>query len=486
MKFFRFHGGVHPAGRKELTSDKPIEVLPLPELLYVPLQQHVGAPAVVHVKAGEYVLKGQSLAHAQGNVSAAVHAPSSGTIIAIDNHVAPHPSGLPVLTITLQTDGKEEWVQLPKAEDPFELSDDEIADRVARAGIVGMGGAAFPAAVKLRVSKKSAVKTLIVNGAECEPYLTSDDRLMQERADWIVDGVRIMLRALNANNAVIAIENNKTAAIHSMRAAVETFAELSVAAVPTRYPMGSAKQMIRTLTGLEVPAGGHSSDVGVVVHNVGTAYAVHRALRYGEPLISRVVTVSGGAISEPKNLEVPIGTPVASLFEYCGGFKTEPARLLMGGPMMGQPLPDTGIPVVKGLSGVLALGSDEAADQGTNPCIRCGTCVSVCPMGLLPLEMAARARADDFKGAEKYGLVDCIECGSCAYACPSHIPLVQYFNYARGRLELHHRAEQKRIETRKLIDARNARLERINREKAAAAARSKSRAAASPQNRCEA
>jgi electron transport complex protein RnfC len=476
LKLFRFRGGVHPDGQKEYTTDKAIQTPPLPKYLYVPLKQHVGAPSVVHVKVGQHVLKGESLAHAQGNVSSPIHAPSSGAIVAIDDFVAPHPSGLPVLTITIETDGKDEWCELPATKDPFTMTSDEIADTVAQAGIVGMGGAAFPAAVKLRASKKATINTLIINGAECEPYLTADDRSMQERSNEIVDGARIIMRALQARNAVIAIENNKRLATKAMIKACEDIPEIRVASLPARYPMGSAKQMIQTITGTEVPAGGHSADVGVMVHNVGTAYAVHRVFRNSEPLISRVVTVSGDAVKEPKNLEVLIGTPVSELFEYCGGFKQQPARLLMGGPMMGQALPNTEMPVVKGLSGVVALSADKARGKDFAPCIRCGTCVSICPMGLMPLEMASRARVDDFKAAEKFGLVDCIECGSCAYACPSNIPLVQYFSYARGQLESRKRAELKAIETRKLIDARNARLERIKREKAEALAKSKQRA----------
>jgi electron transport complex protein RnfC len=281
------------------------------------------------------------------------------------------------------------------------------------------------------------------------------------------------MRALKAENAVIVIEDNKPMAREAIYGACEAYAELAVVSVPTRYPMGSEKQIIQTVTGHEVPAGGLSMDIGVMVHNVGTAYAVYQALRSGKPLISRIVTVSGGAIRRPRNLEVLIGTPIFELLEFCGGLEDEPGRLLMGGPMMGQVLPSTEVPVVKGLNGVLALTTEETRNAHSGPCIRCGRCITACPIGLLPLEMAARARCNDFKGALTYGLIDCIGCGSCTYVCPSQIPLVHYFNYAKGELVQRQRLAQKAIETRKLTEARTARLERQERERLKAATRRK-------------
>jgi electron transport complex protein RnfC len=473
MKLFHFRGGIHPQEHKHLTADSAIHPLPLPKRLYIPLLQHIGVPAAAQVKVGEKVLKGQLLAHAQGAISAPVHAPTSGTVTAIDEFTAPHPSGLPVTTIVLEADGLDRWITLDPVCDPFTLCPEEIAGRVGAAGVVGMGGAAFPSAVKLGASKRSAVRTLIINGAECEPYLTCDDRLMRERPMRVVEGVRIMMRALKAENAVIVIEDNKPMAREAIYGACEAYAELAVVSVPTRYPMGSEKQMIQTVTGHEVPAGSLSMDIGVMVHNVGTAYAVSQAIRSGKPLISRIVTVSGGAIRRPQNLEVLIGTPIFELLEFCGGLKDEPGRLLMGGPMMGQVLPSIEVPVVKGLNGVLALTTEETNNAHSGPCIRCGRCIAACPIGLLPLEMAARARCNDFKGALTYGLIDCIGCGSCTYVCPSQIPLVHYFNYAKGELEQRQRLAQKTIETRKLTEARTARLERQERERLKAAARRK-------------
>ncbi len=465
MKLFHFRGGIHPKEYKHLTTENAIHHLPLPKRLYIPLLQHIGLPAAAQVKVGEKVLKGQLLAHSQGPISAPVHAPTSGTIMAIDEFTAPHPSGLPVATITLEADGLDRWIKLNAVGDPFTLSAEKVAERVAAAGIVGMGGAAFPSAVKLGASKRAPVHTLVINGAECEPYLTCDDRLMRERPRQAVEGVRIMMHALKAENAVIVIEGNKRMARDAVSKACKAYKELTVVSVPTRYPMGSEKQMIQTVTGYEVPAGGLGADIGVMVHNIGTAYAVYQALRLGKPLISRIITVSGGAIAHPKNLQVLIGTPISALLDFCGGFKDKPGRLLMGGPMMGQVLPTIEVPVVKGLNGVLALTTEEIGSAKTGPCIRCGRCISACPIGLLPLEMAVRVRCDDFRGALAYGLIDCIGCGSCAYICPSHIPLVHYFNYAKGELELRQRIEQKAIETRKLAEARITRLERQKHER---------------------
>ncbi len=473
MKLFRFRGGVHPQENKHLAAEHAIRRLPIPERLHVPLLQHIGVPAAAHVKVGEKVLKGQLLGQAQGAVSAPVHAPTSGTVLAIGDYIAPHPSGLPVTTITLETDGLDRWVTLEPVSDPFALSGQEIAERVGAAGIVGMGGAAFPSAVKLGASKRSQVRTLIVNAAECEPYLTCDDRLMRERPTEIVEGIRIMMHALEAEAAVIAIEENKRIAREAISAACEAHSTLKAVGVPTRYPMGSEKQMIQTVTGQEVPAGGLGMDIGVMVHNVGTAYAVHEAIHFGKPLISRIVTVSGGAITLPKNVEVLIGTPISALLNFCGGLTEEPNRLLMGGPMMGQVLPSTDAPVVKGLNGVLALTAQETRVGRSGPCIRCGRCVLACPIGLIPLEMASRVRRDDVNAALDFGLIDCIACGSCAYVCPSQIPLVHYFNFAKGELEQRQRMQQKAIETRKLTQARSERLERQARERQQAAARRK-------------
>jgi H+/Na+-translocating ferredoxin:NAD+ oxidoreductase subunit C len=488
MKLFRISGGIHPDDCKTLTAKHAIETLPLPALLHIPLQQHIGSPAAAVVRRGDRVLKGQLLAHSQGMISAPVHAPTSGRIVGVGNYPAHHASGLSVRTITLQPDGLDQWLDTGAAPvDPFSLDPEEIATRVAAAGIVGMGGATFPSAVKLNLRTRYALTTLVINGAECEPYLTCDDRLMQEHSAQIIDGVRIMAHALGVAKVIIGIENNKPDAQAAMEIHALAWPQIRIARLPARYPMGSEKHLVQTLTGLETPARGLTADIGVVVHNVATALAVHDALRKNRPLLSRVVTVSGGAIRTPKNLRVLIGTPVEDLLSYCGGFTSPPARLISGGPMMGQPLPGTRVPIVKGSNGILALGAKETAGDAVMPCIRCASCVRACPCGLVPLEMASFARAGDLEGAVGFGLMDCIACGSCAYVCPSNIPLVQYFNYAKGELTARQRTEHRQMETRRLAELRNERMEKLKQAKREALARRKQAAKVQqPQNRPEA
>lgn len=457
----RIRGGVHPDGHKSLTAGKPIVTdLPLPAKLYVPLQQHIGQPAEPSVCVGDNVRKGQLLAYSQGNVSAPVHAPTSGTVVAITEWPAPHPSALPTPTLILESDGLDRWADRQAPPDPFGLSPEEIAQRVGAAGVVGMGGAAFPSQVKLNLGRRSSLHTLLVNGGECEPYLTCDDRLMQERADNIVDGIRIILHGLQCPQALVGIEDNKPEAYQAMREAAAPFGNIHVRLVPTGYPMGWDKQMLRYLTGLEVPAGGRATDVGVLVHNVATAYAVHQALRLGRPLVSRVVTVSGSAVPRPANIQAPIGTLLSELLRHCGWQAEDHGRLVMGGPMMGDALPHANLPLVKGTCGILAFaGTPEKAEAG--PCIRCARCVSACPVGLMPLEMAARIKGGQLEAAAGYGLKDCINCGSCSFVCPSKIPLVQYFRYAQGELVARQQAQHRSEQIKRLVADRQVRLERI-------------------------
>jgi len=486
LKLFKIRGGVHPNANKDATHDKPITDLPIPELLRIPLLQHIGSPAEPVVKRGEHVLKGQLLARPQGVISAPVHAPTSGRIISIGKFQAPHPSGLPVMTITLKSDGKDEWVDSDAVTDPFDMEPAEIAQKVSDAGIVGMGGATFPSAVKLGLGNRYQLEKLIINGAECEPYLTCDDRLMQESADEIIDGIRIMIHTLGVKEAIIAIEKNKPGAINAISVAAADYPEIKVIGVPVQYPMGSEKHLTQTLTGKETPARALTADLGIVVHNVATAYAIHQALRQSKPLLSRIVTVTGGAISKPGNFRALIGTPVSHFIEHCGGLTEEPAKLLLGGPMMGQPLPSTKAPIIKGSGGILALTEKELRLKNPSPCIRCASCVNVCPCGLLPLEMASHARAGDLEGAADFGLMDCISCGSCSYVCPSHIPLVQYFNYAKGALTEKQRAQHKQEEIKRLIAARAERMEKQKQAKREAMARRKAEMAEKKKQQSEA
>jgi len=486
-RLFPMRGGVHPEYRKELTSEKAIINLPLPDLLYIPLQQHVGAPSELLVAAGARVRKGQMLARSDGKVSTSQHAPTSGLIKAIGDITAPHPSGLPQPTILLEPDGADAWAELPEPiADPFSVDPKVIRERVAWAGIVGMGGAVFPAAVKLDLGNQYKIDTLVINGAECEPYITADDRIMQEHADEVMDGARIMARVLNAARVVVGIEDNKPQAIRAMQWAAEGFAEVSVMAVPARYPMGYAHELILAITGHETPAGKRTAEIGAVAYNVGTARAVAQAVRLGRPLISRVVTVSGGALRHPANLLAPIGARVADLIEYCGGFTLSPARLVIGGPMMGQPLPSLDIPVVKGTAGILALSAAEVGERPQSPCIRCGACIEACPVGLAPLEMAALIRKDNLEGAARLGVEDCIGCGSCSWICPSHIPLVQYFHYANGMLN-HQEQERRRNErTKTLVEAHHLRLEKQAAAKQAAQAARKPSTPKAPNDKASA
>lgn len=477
MKLFKLRGGVHPESWKELAAERAIRLLPMPERLFVPLHQHVGAAAQPLVRVGEHVLKGQLIAASQGFISAPIHAPTSGVITAIGDFSAAHPSGLTAPTVTITSDGEDRWLETRVLSDPFSLSPEEIAAAVGAAGIVGLGGATFPSAVKLNLSRKNNVRTLIINGGECEPYITCDDRLMRERAAEIIEGVRLICYAVGAVEVMVGIEENKPAALAAMSAAAEG-TEVKVVAVPAMYPMGWDKQMIRALTGREVPADGRTADIGVLVHNVATAYAVRDAVRFGRPLVSRLVTVSGGAVAAPGNLEVPIGTLVESLFEYCGGFSQKPARMVLGGPMMGIELFSAAVPVVKGTSGVLALTEREIGSTQPAPCIRCSSCVRACPVGLLPLEMAAHIRSGNSGGAVSLGLKDCIACGCCSFVCPSHIPLVHYFSFAKGELMEQERGKLKQEATKKLADERIARTERIAREREEAAAKRKAARAA--------
>ncbi len=475
-QFLSADWGVHPDDHKRPAADAPVRVMPVPARLYLPLQQHLGGPARPTVLVGQKVKKGDVLAEAQGMVSAPIHAPTSGTVVAVTEVTAPHPSGLTLPAIILEADGADEWCELAGCADPFALSPDEIGQRVASAGVVGLGGAAFPSAVKLVGASRAKVSILVINGGECEPYLSCDDRLMRDAAAGIVDGIRLMLHATGASIALVGIEDNKPEAIAAMQVAASGFAAVQIRPVPARYPMGSEKQLIQVLTGIEVPADGRPADIGVIVHNVGTALAVRAAVREGKPLIARLVTVNGSCASQPGNIEVRIGTLAEEVLAFAGGLKGDGlglARRVIGGPMMGMQIPHWRVPVVKGTSGILALDAGEVAEAEPNPCIRCGSCVKACPMGLLPLEMSARIRNEAYSEAIDLGLKDCIACGCCAYVCPSKIPLVQYFVHAKGELASQDRAKLRGEATKKLALQRQERLEREAREKAEAAAKRK-------------
>ena len=467
----RFATGIALAEHKAATAERPIENLPLPERVFVSMRQHIGIPAEPLVRIGQAVHKGQFIGASPGGVSAPVHAPTSGRIVAVGPHVAAHASGLSVPTVTIEADGRDEWGPLPPPLDPDATPAANLVRRIGDCGVVGMGGAAFPSAAKLELRHRHQLHTLVINGAECEPYLTADDRLMREHAAEIVDGARILQRIVNVPRVRIAIEANKPGALAAMRDAAAAWKDIEIVATPARYPGGAEKQLVYWLTGREAPSQGLPADVGTLVHNVATAFAVREAVRFGRPLITRVVTVSGGAVRSPANLRVPVGAPVGALLGHCGGLRAEPARIVVGGPMMGEHVSDLQAPIVKGANGVLALTRSEISVKPEMPCIRCGDCLGACPVGLEPQALANLIRKERLEAAVEIGLYDCISCGACAWVCPSHLPLVQYFQYAKGRLAEIGGVRAHQAELQRLTKQREERLERLEREKEEARAR---------------
>lgn len=467
-RLWRFHGGVHPAQHKTESNHLPITPARIPRRLVLPLHQHIGQPAEALVTAGARVLKGEMIARATGFVSAPVHAPTSGIVADIGEHAIPHPSGLKARCIVIEPDGRDEWKPLEGLDDYRALEPSALRNLIREAGIVGLGGAGFPSYIKLNPGQRKAVEILILNGVECEPYITCDDRLMRERADWIIGGLEIIRHALQAERCLIAIEDNKPEAIEAMRTAIAGLNGVEVVPVPTLYPQGSEKQLVRVLTGKEVPANGLCINIGVVNVNVGTAAAVWRAIRHGEPLISRIVTVTGSAVGEGRNLDTLLGTPMRDLIEQCGGDSERIERLIMGGPMMGFALHDPDLPVIKTTNCVLAAASgDIAPARPVMPCIRCGACADACPVNLLPQQMYWHSKHKDLDKVQEFNLFDCIECGCCSYVCPSNIPLVQYFRYAKGDIWTQEREREKSDIARQRFEARQQRIEREKQEREA-------------------
>ncbi len=446
---------------------EPVRPAGIPKTLILPLQQHIGEPAEPCVKAGQLVGKGEVLAHASGYVSVPLHAPTSGRVAAIEPHLVAHPSGLQTACIVLEPDGADTWVErTPHGSDYETLDPSALRNLIREAGIVGLGGAGFPAFIKLNPGS-ARIATLILNGAECEPYITCDAMLMQERADEIIAGALIMRHALHAANCVVGVEDNKPAALAALRAAAASSGgAVAVVEVPTIYPAGGERQLIKTITGKEVPSNGLPVDIGVVCHNVGTAAAVYRAIVHGEPLIARYVTVTGHALANPRNLEVLIGTPIEDLLESCGLRRQTEHRIIVGGPMMGFDLRTTHAPVVKTTNCVLAATDEDIVPPlPAMPCIRCGECAEVCPAQLLPQQLYWHAQAKDFDRIQDYNLFDCIECGCCAFVCPSHIPLVQYYRYAKTEIWAQEREKRKADAARERHEFHKVRLEREKAER---------------------
>jgi electron transport complex protein RnfC len=443
----------------------PIGQVPMPLRLYVPLHQSLGGAPNPLVQAGEQVLKGQVIGAADGWMSAAVHAPTSGTVLAVEQHVAAHPSGLPTLSVVIEPDGREQWIARTPL-DHRSLAPERVRELLRDAGVVGLGGAVFPSHAKLTAARTVPVEHLVINGAECEPFMTCDDLLMRERAEEIVRGAAIFRDLLAARRVLIGIEDNKPEAVAAMQLAVRRLGEdHEVVAVPTRYPAGGAKQLIRVLTGKEVPASKRSTELGVQCFNVATAYTAYRALAHGEPVISRIVTLTGN-VEQPRNWEVLLGTPMREVVAL-GKPKADTSRYLMGGPMMGFEIGDLAAPVVKATNCIIA-GSPTLfpPNPPEMPCIRCGACADVCPHELQPFELYWFARARNFGKTQEYHIFDCIECGCCSYVCPSHIPLVQYFRFAKSEIWSREKEKQAADAAKARFELRNARAEREQAEKA--------------------
>lgn len=468
QRLFKFNGGIKPAYHKEASIGLSIAVAPTPTLLVIPLHQSIGGTPRPLARPGEYVLKGQRIGGADGNVSSAVHASTSGTVVAVEMRLMPHTSGLSALCVVIEPDGRDEWI--PRQTFDFRgAAPAQIHAYLRDAGVVGLGGAVFPSYLKLNPGKQRNLDTLVLNGAECEPFISCDDLLMREHATTIFKGALILREMLGAGQVLIGIEDNKPEAIAAMELAAQAInrtagdSAIKVVSVPTLYPAGGAKQLIRVLTGIEVPHGKRSTDYGVQCFNVGTAYAIFEAVALGQPLISRIVTVAGN-VAQARNFEVLLGTPMRDLVALCGPLP-DSDRVVMGGPMMGLRMPDDSVPVVKATNCIL-VGSKRLfpPPPPEMPCIRCGDCAKACPADLQPFELYWFSRAKIFGKAQEYKLFDCIECGCCAYVCPSRIPLVDYYRFAKSEIWARELAKESADEARERYEFRLLREEREKQE----------------------
>lgn len=456
-----FPGGVFPDQRKALSNQTPIRRLPLANHLYVPVKQHIGVEGQICVEVGQPVLKGQPLTRSMNPFAVPVHAPTSGTVKHIGPHVSAHPSGLPDITIEIEADHNDEWCELKPLTDYTKVPKVQLTETICGAGISGMGGAGFP--THLKATPKKDVEFLIINGVECEPYITSDDRLMREHAWQIRQGIDVLVHLLNPKQVIIAVEDNKPEAIEAMQVACQEAQNYLVCGVETKYPAGGEKQLIQVLTNREVPQQGLPIDVGVIMQNVGTCFAVADAVFSGKPLVERVVTLTGEALDAPGNVWAPLGTPVSHLLAqaaYHAKRQNQP-KVIMGGPMMGFAVSDVQVPVVKISNCLLVPSAEEVVDDAEEqPCIRCSACADACPASLLPQQLYWHSKAQEYDKAQEYNLFDCIECGACAFVCPSDIPLVHYYRKAKSEIRFAEEEKDKADKARERFEARKARLER--------------------------
>lgn len=442
MQKLTFRGGIHPNDSKSATNQIPIRELAPPKLLYYPMQQHIGAPLSALVSVGDSVKMGQKIADSEAFMCAPLHASVSGTVKEIGLHL--YPTGLKMPTIVIENDGLDTPEEPINTKPLSGLSPKELVQLVRQAGVVGMGGAGFPTHVKLSPPPEKKITYIIVNGAECEPYLTSDHRVMLESPDEVISGLEAVMKIFSLDKAYIGIEENKPDAIEAIRAAAKRIPGIEVICLAKKYPQGAEKQLIKAITGREVPSGGLPMDVGCLVLNVDTATEIARVVGQGIPLMKRVVTVAGGAVAQPANLRVRIGTPFREVIEAAGGLCAEPKKIVMGGPMMGIAGYSLDVPVVKGTSGILAFTEEEVSIRSVTNCIRCGKCVKVCPMNLIPSMISAYALRKDLEMCEEYNLMDCIECGSCSYTCPAQRHLVQSIRWGKQQLQIKRANEKAR------------------------------------------
>ena len=477
---FQFPGGIDLPAMKEISTNDRIRIMPIPSQLILPIKQHAGLTAKAIVNVGDQVLKGQLIAELQGEVSANIHAPTSGIIVSIGPYPVPHASAQVSDCIRIIPDGKDVWIERPVTPRHYQsLSNQEIINVVRDYGIVGLGGAVFPTEAKIKPSNNN-LKALIINGAECEPYISCDDMLMREYGEDIIEGIKILLQLTGAPRCIFAIENNKPTAISIIREALRDSADLRIElfSLPSLYPQGGEKQLLQSLTNEEIPKGKLPLDLGYLMLNVGTVKAIRDAVMEDQPLISRVVTVTGDGVMHPQNVMALIGTPVIELIDFCGGYKSKSSQthqLIMGGPLMGVSLPSDAVPLVKAMNCLLVASPKDTQPQlEPKACIRCGECSQVCPANLLPQQLYWYSKSKNYVEAERFNLSACIECGACDYVCPSHIPLVQYFRHAKG--EIKERQEQKIASdiARERFEYREQRLQKIADERAAKLAAKKS------------